>query len=339
MRIVAPDTSDKERPALGLTVRRQGLEGCRKRRKQCADAGTVQIDHGLTDVNANGAARHRKRLTDHGKIVPGVTQLTRHQRHCRSVRTEQQQDQTLCLQALHTGQLASGLNKFGVEVNRIASAQIAGTAQVQIGRQHLVQPVNHGTTKARHHHRKSHCQTERSDHCADCHRRALAHTPRPFDRKQRQCVAAQPRRQLIEQDTDQPGQSCDAAQQQQTDRQVGRQWQVKDRWSACQQGAADEQQDAEPVTALRHQVRAQTFERQGRCQALCLARRPPATKQRDEGAQAAVEQGCRKVPLQCRRCTGKVAASEVAAQQTQRERRQRATERDAGGATEQAQRQ
>ena len=204
----------------------------------------MQIDHRFTDIDADGPARHRQRLADHGQIVRGVSELSRHQRHCWLLGAEQQQDQALCLQALYAGQCASGLNKLGTEVNRVASTQIARAAQIQIGRQHLVQPVNHGVAKARHHHGECDGKTERSHNCADCHRRTLAHTPRALDREQRKCVAVQARRQLVKQETDQPGQCCDAAQQQQTDRQVGRQRQVKDRRCVCQQGAADQQENA-----------------------------------------------------------------------------------------------
>ncbi len=301
--------------------------------------GVVQIDHGFTHVDANLAGRNRQRLTDQWQFPRRVGEGARNQSDRRSGRVQQQLAAALRGHFLHAAQARHGLREFRREIGRFAGTAGGGGADIEVGRQHHIQPLHDRAAKTRHHHRQGHRQAQRRDDAADRHAGALAHAAGALHRQQGQGVPRHQRRQAVQQQRNQPRQRRDAAQQQQRNRHIGCQRYAENGWSPCHHYTYCYQNDTKPVMATGHKAAAQTFERLRQWQALGLSRRPPAPHQRRQHAQSTVGQSRPSTPLQGRRHAGKVAATEVAAEQAQRQGRQGGTEGDAGHAADPAQHQ
>ena len=286
---------------------------------------------------------HRQRLTHQRQAARRrVAQCPGDQRHGGARRVEHQAAGALRAGACHTGQLRHGLHKVGGEVGCVVggtAATATGSAQVQVGGQHLVKPLGHRAAKTRHHHRQRHGQAQRRHHPADGYRRTAAHTPRALHRQQRQQTLRHQRRECVVHLRGEPGQGADAAHQQQRNGQIGSDGHTHQRRRSGQCHTCRHQCHAGAATARARQGRTQALQGLRHGQVTRRTGGPPAAHHRSRHAQRAIHGSGQAAPLQGRGHACKIPATQVATQHPQRQCRQARAQRNTCCATDGAQHQ
>ena len=312
-RVVTPDASHDQR--LAAVGQRQ--------RDVLAHLPAVDRRRRLADPDAGLAGTGGVHFAEQRQRVRGVVDRPHDQRQRRPARVERERSNARRAQLRHPGQTRRLGGEAGRQRHPVGGRGAADGAQVQVGRQHGVQPVRHRVAKARHHHRQRHRQGEACHHAG--HRRArgmaLVACAPPGQQHQRSLLRQRPRQQQLHDGRHQhhaTGQQCGH-------RAIGGQRQPGHWWQQGQHaGAADQRQTGQRVRAA-GAGRRQALQRHRRGQPFGRPRRPPGAQHRRGGTQRTVQQRRHECDLQVRRDAGEVAAAEVAAECTQRDRRQRRT--------------
>ena len=293
-RVVAPDARHKKARRLARAARSkrgvQALEGL-------AHSRAVELDHRLADIHRHLPGGQGQGLADQGQAQPGLAEVARNQANRRQGRVEPELAHAQGVDAGHAGQLAYRLDQSGLKVNGVSCGGAGAAAQVDVGRQHAVEPLADREPKAADHHSQGHGQAERGDHATDGHTGALAHPAGPLDGQQRQQALAQQAFACGIKQLDQTRQRGDAAYEHQRHGGVGGQRHASNRRQQAQQ-AADRQQAQGPAQVAPLAARqSQPLERLRRCQRLGCTRGPPAAHARGQHAQRAIGQRSGSAPL------------------------------------------
>ena len=292
----------------------------------------IQVHHGLAHIDRNMTGRHCSHIAHQRQIQVAalrVPQGAGDQGNRGLCGTERHAQRPLGGGAGHAGQGGGLCHKGRVQKGGFCGAAAAGGAQVQVGGQHLVQPIHHRAAKARHHHRQRHGQAQRGDHATHGDRCTLPHSPGALHRQQGQQVAREQWRDAVQHHAHGGRQAQDAAQQQGGHAQVGGQRHVPHRRQQRQYAACTHEGQA-PAGGVATGVRmAQALKGLGGGELLGQPGRAPSPQECRSGTESAKNHRGHRAPLQRRCCTAEIASAQVAAQQPQGQSRQAGAQRQA----------
>ena len=337
--VITPDTGDKEsHGGLRRGSGRCGQEATGKRWPLLPRAHAVQRFNGFAHVHRHGTCGDDVARAHHRQNLCHIVSEWPRENGDRGLRGAQAQTaHALRLQAFDAVELRDGAYLLGRKNGRIVARGKPCCAHVHRRGNDGVEPFADGGTKAADHDRQCDRQTQAGDDTAHRHRRYAAHAMGALDREQGECAGAHERQRQLQQALHHPRQQGDAADQQQADRYIGRNRDAHQRRSLRERRAGHQQRHAHPRALGGARHRAQALECLCGRQGLGLTGRPPATDQRGHDAEHAIDAGGPAVPLQRRLNARKVAAAEIAAQEAQREFRERGPECDAGHTADDAQ--
>ena len=341
--IVAPDTRHEEGDRL-LRLRDHGAGPIGQ---PLAGSCTMQVNHGLADVHrhhlcaARSQVRWGDRVADQRQGLTGPSgargvQGPGQQHHGRQGRVDLQTGGSQWVNPRDPGQGRHLAHQGRRQDVAFTHTGVAGT-DVQLGWKNAIEPRGHRVTEAGDHDRQGDRQGQTGDHAAGGHRGGFPLATRTLQGQHRNRTAGEHRRQSVEQDTDAQWQRGNPTDQQQTDRHIGPQRDAgHGRQQRQQHRAGDHGQGRQVPARSGHRRRSEALEGQCRRHALAAPRRPPATRDRCNHAQAAEQQGIPGVPLQSWADAVKVAAAQIAPQQPEGQRRQACAQGHAQGTAEQA---
>ncbi len=198
-------------------------------------------------------------------------------------------------------------------------AAVAFEAQIDVGRQHLHEPLIHRAAEAPHHHRHGDHQARARDDAAERDRGLRRRAPQPFQREiggRGEAPEALQRRQQQAREQRHRG---DAAGEQQRDREIAEQRKLADRGQEGRGGSGREQTEGEPRMRPRFRIGrvAHVLERDRGLRARHFACGEQAAH--ESRADAEHEERQRRPGRECelRARAAEIAAAEIAAQKAQ----------------------